>query len=150
MDIDTVFRNADIDDNIWVEIPEGTNLAANDDGIHKLHKSLYGQKQAITNWNNDINQYLIDITNLLEADMWNYVKNIEINSNGTITKQYLMVALYVYDILIAVYNTKNLVTKLEVTMRQSINKLNVIKQLILLGMEIFHDNKCNTIYITQQ
>ena len=61
-----------------------------------------------------------------------------------------MVALYVYDILIAVYNTKNLVTKLEVTMRLSINKLNVIKQLILLGMEIFHDNKCNTTYITQQ
>ena len=62
-----------------------------------------------------------------------------------------MVALYVYDILIAVYNTKNLVTKLEVTMRISINKLNVIKQLVIpLGMEIFHDNKCNTIYITQQ
>ena len=54
-----------MDDNIWVEIPEGTNLAANDDGIHKLHKSLYGLKQAFTNWNNDINQYLIDndITN---------------------------------------------------------------------------------------
>ena len=122
MNIDTVFLNADIDDNIWVEIPKGTNLAANDDGIHKLHKSLYGLKQAFTNWNNDFNQYLIDITNLLEADMWNYVKNIEINSNGTITKQYLMVALYVYDILIAVYNTKNLVTKLEVTLRLSINK----------------------------
>ena len=49
VDIDTVFLNADIDDNIWVKIPKGTNLAANDDGIHKLHKSLYGLKQAITN-----------------------------------------------------------------------------------------------------
>jgi hypothetical protein len=49
-----------------------------------------------TNWNNDINQYIIDndTTNLLE-DPWKYVKNIEINSNGTITKQYLLVALYV-------------------------------------------------------
>ena len=63
----------------------------------------------------------------------------------------IMVSLYVDDLLIAVYNTKNLVTKLEVTMWIGINKLNVIKQLvILLGMEIFHDNKCNTIYITQQ
>ena len=122
MDIDTVFWNADIDDNIWVEIPKGTNLAANDDGLHKLHKYFYELKQAFTNWNKDINQYLIDITNLLETDPWNYVKNIEINSNGTITKQYLMVALYVYDILIAVYNTKNLFTKLEVTMRLSIKK----------------------------
>ena len=49
MDIDTGFLNADIDENIWVKIPEGTNLAAYDDGIHKLHKSLYGLKQAITN-----------------------------------------------------------------------------------------------------
>ena len=65
MDIDTVFLNADIDDNIWVKIPEGTNLAANDDGIYKLRKSLYGLKQGFRNWNNDINQYLIDndITN---------------------------------------------------------------------------------------
>ena len=52
MDVDMVFLNADIDENIWVEIPEGTNLAAHDDGIHKLRKSLYGLKQAFSNWNN--------------------------------------------------------------------------------------------------
>ena len=60
MDVDTAFLNADIDENIWVEIPEGTKLATNDDGIYKLRKSLYGLKQASRNWNNDINQYLID------------------------------------------------------------------------------------------
>ena len=42
--------------NIWVKIPEGTNLAANDDGIHKLRKFLYELKQAFRNWNDDINQ----------------------------------------------------------------------------------------------
>ena len=41
MDIDTAFLNADIDEDIWVEIPEGTKLATNDDGIYKLRKSLY-------------------------------------------------------------------------------------------------------------
>ena len=39
MDIDKAFINADIDINIWVKIPKGTDLAANDDGIYKLHKS---------------------------------------------------------------------------------------------------------------
>ena len=65
MDVDKVFLNADIDENIWVEIPEGTNLAANDDGIHKLRKFLCGLKQAFRSWNNDIKQYRIDnnITN---------------------------------------------------------------------------------------
>ena len=48
------------DENIWVEIPDGTKLATNDDDIYKLMKSLYGLKQASKFWNNDINQYLID------------------------------------------------------------------------------------------
>ena len=53
------------DENIWVKIPDGTNLATNDDDIYKLSKPLYGLKQASRIWNNDINQYLIDndITN---------------------------------------------------------------------------------------
>ena len=33
MDVDTAFLNADIDEDIWVEIPEGTKLATNVDGI---------------------------------------------------------------------------------------------------------------------
>ena len=42
MDVDTAFLNADIDEDIWDKIPEGTKLATNDDGIYKLKKSLYG------------------------------------------------------------------------------------------------------------
>ena len=55
INVDTAFLNADIDEDIWGEIPEGTKLAANDDGIYKLCKSLCGLKQASRNWNNDIN-----------------------------------------------------------------------------------------------
>ena len=53
------------DVDIWVKIPDGSKLATNDDEIYKLRKSLYRLKQASRNWNNGINQYLIDndITN---------------------------------------------------------------------------------------
>ena len=150
MDVDTAFLNADIDEDIWVEIPEGTKLAANDDGIYKLNKSLYGLKQASRNWNNDINEYLItnEFTRL-EADPCIYVKIIEVNNNGNITTHYQMVALYVDDLLIA-GSTKNLVTKLEsfFEAKYKMKKLNVIKQ--LLGMGIFHDKERNIIYISQQ
>jgi Reverse transcriptase (RNA-dependent DNA polymerase) len=113
MDVDTAFLNADIDEDICVQISEGTKLATNDDGIYKLKKYLYGLKQASRNWNNDINEYLISNDFMrLEADPCIYLKIIEINSNGTITTHYLMVALYVDDLLIA-GSTKNLVTMLE-------------------------------------
>ena len=46
MDVDTAFLNASLDENIWVQIPPGTKLAAGNDGIYKLLKSLYGLKQA--------------------------------------------------------------------------------------------------------
>ena len=150
MDVDTAFLNADIDEDIWVKIPEGTKLATNDDGIYKLRKPLYGLKQASRNWNNDINQYLIDNGfTRLEADPCIYVKNTETVVNGNKNTKYLMVALYVDDLLIA-GSTKNMVTQLETIFeaKYKMKKLNVIKQ--LFGMGIFHDKIRNTIYITQQ
>ena len=69
--------------------------------------------------------------------------------NGVTKIKYLMVALYVDDLLIA-GSTKNLVTQLESIFeaKYKMKKLNAIKQ--LLGMGIFHDELRNTIYITQQ
>jgi Reverse transcriptase (RNA-dependent DNA polymerase) len=57
-----------------------------------------------------------------------------------------MEALYVDDLLIA-GSTKNMVTQLESIFeaKYKMKKLNAIKQ--LLGMGIFHDKLCNTIYI---
>ena len=139
MDVDTAFLNADIDEDIWVKIPEGTKLATNDDGIYKLRKSLYGFKQASRNWNNDINQYLIDNGfTRLEADPCIYGENTETVVNGIKNTKYLMVALYVDDLLIA-GSTKNMVTQLETIFeaKYKMKKLNAIKQ--LLGMGIFHD-----------
>jgi Reverse transcriptase (RNA-dependent DNA polymerase) len=74
---------------------------------------LYELKQASRNWNNDMNQYLFDngFTRLI-TDPCIYVKNIEPNVNGVYTTNYLMVALYVDDLLIA-GSTKNIVTQLE-------------------------------------
>ena len=85
---------------------------------------LYGLKKSSRNWNNDINQYLLDNGfTRLEADPCIYVKNIETNVNGVNTIKYLMVALYVEE---SIFEAK-----------YKMKKLNAIKQLI--GMGIFHD-----------
>ena len=151
MDVDTAFLNAPIDEDIWIQIPIGTNLSHNDDGIYKLLKSLYGLKQASRCWNNMINTYLIEQGfTRLEADSCIYIKEVLSQDKGnTKGNQYQLVALYVDDLIIAA-SSKNLITKLEAIFEAKfkMKKLNKIKQ--ILGMGIHHDKDRNTIYMTQQ
>ena len=60
MDVDTAFLNANLDEDIRVKIPDGTQLATGNDAIYKLLKSLYGLTQASRCWNNLINGYLLE------------------------------------------------------------------------------------------
>jgi hypothetical protein len=46
MDIKLTFLNGDIDEDVYVEQPEGFSLTDNHDYVCKLKKALYGLKQA--------------------------------------------------------------------------------------------------------
>ena len=77
MDVGTAFLNAPIKEDIWVQMPKGTqSLAENDDGIYKLQKSLYGLKQAPREWNNHINDFLLKKSGFqrMKADSCIYVR----------------------------------------------------------------------------
>ena len=41
MDVDTAFLNAPINEDIWVQVPKGTDLPVEDNDIYKLKKSLW-------------------------------------------------------------------------------------------------------------
>ena len=129
---DTAFLNAELDEDIWVKIPEGTRLAVGDDGIYKLVKSLYGLKQASRCWNNLINAYLVENGfKRMEADPCIYIKEFQVDEKGVQKTQYQIVALYVNDLIIAA-STKNLLTALEGVFesRFKMKKSNQIKQIL--------------------
>ena len=49
LDVPTAFLNADVDEDIFMEVPEGFR-EGREDMVCKVHKSLYGLKQAPRNW----------------------------------------------------------------------------------------------------
>ena len=84
MDVDTAFLNAEISENIWVQVPPGTDLPPGDNGIYKLKKSLYGLEQAPREWNECINNFLVNDLHFerLEADPCIYKRLIHMLRRG--------------------------------------------------------------------
>ena len=60
LDIKTAFLNADIDEDLYMEVPDGVDV---DRTVHvvKLLKALYGTKQAPKVWNDHINNQLLTL-----------------------------------------------------------------------------------------
>jgi hypothetical protein len=57
LDVKTAFLNAYVNEDVYMEAPEGMNVKS--DEVLKLNKALYGIKQAPKEWNNDINNYIV-------------------------------------------------------------------------------------------
>jgi Reverse transcriptase (RNA-dependent DNA polymerase) len=70
-------------------------------------------KQAPRCWKNILNQYLIDKKfERLEADPCLYVKVLTINEKGIVKTQFMIVAIYVDNLIIAA-STKKLITNIK-------------------------------------
>jgi Reverse transcriptase (RNA-dependent DNA polymerase) len=83
MDVDTGFLNADISENIWVQLPKGTPVPNGDDGTYKLKKFLYGLKQAPRKWNHVVYNFLIiKKFERMEADPCIYKKTERVKVDG--------------------------------------------------------------------
>ena len=61
MDVKTAFLNADVSEDIYIQVPDGMRLHVSGDKVLKLRKALYGIKQAPHEWNKNINTFLLSI-----------------------------------------------------------------------------------------
>ena len=61
MDVKTAFLNGDLDEEIYMEQPEGWIVPGKEDHVCLLKKAIYGLKQASRQWNVKIHQSLISL-----------------------------------------------------------------------------------------
>ncbi|RVW64853.1 Retrovirus-related Pol polyprotein from transposon TNT 1-94 [Vitis vinifera] len=107
MDVKTAFLNGDLDEEIYMEQPEGFSAPGQEKKVCKLVKSLYGLKQAPKQWHEKFDNVMLSHGfKINECDKCVYVKDTE---HG-----YVIVCLYVDDMLIVgsddkmITSTKNM------------------------------------------
>ncbi|KAK1422305.1 hypothetical protein QVD17_25324 [Tagetes erecta] len=93
MDVKTAFLNGDLEEEIYMEQPEGFSAPGQEGKVCRLVKSLYGLKQAPKQWHQKFDNVMLDNDfKINECDKCVYVKD---TSRG-----YVILCLYVDDMLI--------------------------------------------------
>ena len=101
MDVKTAFLNGDLDEEIYMEQPEGFVLPGNENKVCKLVKSLYGLKQAPKQWHDKFDSIILsDGFKHNSADKCIYSKF----TNNCV----VIICLYVDDLLIFGTNMKGI------------------------------------------
>jgi hypothetical protein len=59
MDVKTAFLKGDLDEEVYMDQPEGFVLPGNEKKVYKLVKSLYGLKQALKQWHEKFNTVIL-------------------------------------------------------------------------------------------
>ena len=58
MDVKSSFLNGELEEEVYIEEPEGFHLSKNENYVCKLKKALYGLKQAPKAWYYRLDKYL--------------------------------------------------------------------------------------------
>ncbi|CAJ2667746.1 unnamed protein product [Trifolium pratense] len=140
LDVKSAFLNGDLQEEIYVEQPEGFAVQGGEDKVYLLKKALYGLKQAPRAWYSKINDHLLSIgfeKSLSESTL--YVKHKGKNS--------LIISLYVDDLLVTGDDTR-LVEEFKQEMMQAFEMTDLGLMTFFLGIEIKQNE--NDVFIYQK
>ena len=92
MDLKTAILNGDLEEEIYMDQPEGFIAKGQENKVCKLVKSLYGLKQAPKQWHQKFNKVITHFGFIIhEYDKYIYSKKLD--------NDYIIFCLYVDDIL---------------------------------------------------
>jgi hypothetical protein len=146
MDVDTAFLNATLDEDIYLEQPQGFRQWGpnGEELVCKLQKAIYGLKQASRNWFLTINEWLINDYGMVptHADTCVYIRRFEGHN------QKLIVTVWVDDLIIA-GSTKAIINDFKAAISRRFKMKDSGELKYILGMEITRDRSKHTLKISQ-
>jgi transposase InsO family protein len=142
MDVKSAYLNGDLEEEIYMEQPEGFAVPGKEDHVCRLKKSLYGLKQAGRTWHHKIDQALKrEGFKSLSAETCIYLRR-----EGNLT---IIIALYVDDLLLASSDLPAL-TALKAKLASLFEMSDLGEASYVLGMEIKRDRATRTLTINQR
>ena len=143
MDVKTAFLHGDLEEEIYIEQPEGFVVKGKENYVCKLKKSLYGLKQAPRQWYKKFESVMIQQGyKKTTSDHCVFVQKFSDND-------FIILLLYVDDMLIVGPNSSRIVNlKKELSKSFAMKDLGLTKQ--ILGIKVIRDRKCKKLWLSQE
>lgn len=143
MDVVSAFLNGDLEEEIYMEIPEGFRNDQNKTEVCKLRKSLYGLKQSPRQWYAKMHDFLTNDLGFKcsQNDPCLYVQK----EDGNL----VIIGLYVDDLLIAGSN-KTTVSEIKNQLKNKFEMKDLGPAATMLGIEINRHRPSRELFMHQQ
>ena len=142
MDVKTAFLNGNLDEDIYMEQPEGFTKKGNEHLVCKLKKSIYGLKQASRQWyikfNNTITSFGFK-ENIVDQCIYLKVSG----------SKFIFLILYVDDILLA-SNDLGLLGETKEYLSKNFHMVDMGEANYVIGIEIFRDRSRGVLGLSQK
>uniref|UniRef100_A0A2N9GD91 Uncharacterized protein n=1 Tax=Fagus sylvatica TaxID=28930 RepID=A0A2N9GD91_FAGSY len=143
LDVKTAFLHGNLEEEIFMEQPEGFKQPGTENLVCRLKKSLYGLKQSPRQWYKRFDSYMIQIGYThCEYDCCVYVRILEDGS-------YIFLLLYVDDMLIAAKSMYE-VNRLKSLLHKEFEMKDLGAAKKILGMEIRRDREARKLWLSQK
>jgi hypothetical protein len=143
LDVKTAFLHGDLDEEIYMEQPEGFVQNHSKKFVCKLKKSLYGLRQSRRKWYKKFDSFMVSQNyTRSKYDHCVYFKKL----NNTI---FIILVLYVDDMLLASKIITE-INRLKAQMARAYDMKDLGAARKILGMEIFRDRRNGKLWLSQQ
>ncbi|CAL2270428.1 unnamed protein product [Prunus armeniaca] len=143
LDVKTAFLHGDLEEEIYMEQPEGFKVKGKEDLVCRLKKSLYGLKQAPRQWYKKFYSFMIEHKyRRTTSDHCVFVKRFD---DG----EFIILLVYVDDMLIVGQNSDK-ISKLKKELSKSFAMKDLGPTKRILGMSISRDRKNRKLKLSQE